>query len=157
MRRHTPRRRRQEPASGGRHTSAPATLTRTCCRRRYRRRQGKEAQATVFQQSSIVWIRDVMRAFLMFIFLKKRKKCHDSYTISPQKACNHIANEIVQRNTLNRSTVQDRKSINDRISLILRRHRIFELIEIDFNNMLLFVRKIMRVKASILTEANLRT
>jgi hypothetical protein len=105
----------------------------------------KEAQTTVFQQCPIVWIRDVMRAFLMFIFLKKRKKCHDSYIISQQKACNHIANEIVQRNTLNRSTVQDRKSINDRISLILRRHRIFELIEIDFNKY-----------ATICTEDNAR-
>ncbi len=67
----------------------------------------------------------------MFIFLKKRKKCHDSYIISQQKARNHIANEIVQRNTLNRSTVQNRKSINDRISLKIRTASL-ELIEIDF-------------------------
>jgi hypothetical protein len=91
----------------------------------------KETQTTVFQQSPIVWIRNVMRAFLMFIFLKKRKKCHDSYIISQQKARNHIANEIVQRNTLNRSTVQNRKSINDRISLKIRTASL-ELIEIDF-------------------------
>jgi hypothetical protein len=107
MRRHTPQRRRQEPASGGRHTSAPATRTRTSWRRRYRGGAKEEAQTTVFQQSPIVWIRDVTRAFLKFIFLKKKRKHHVSYIISRQKACNHIENEIFQRNTMNRSRKQE--------------------------------------------------